>query len=150
MKKGQIEMIGLVIVVLLLVIGGLLYLKFGVLDKKEAKNEVTLESAYVVNTLTAIRNVNVCESSPVKMQQAINACINEENICGTEACEFIKSKMEEIMVSIGISKQYKYSLYLEKKSKIVDIKKQCEYGTKADIKTGDISSGYYTINLQIC
>lgn len=150
MKKGQIEMIGLVIVVLLIVIGGLLYIKFGVLDKKETKKEAVIETVYAVNTLNAIKNVRICGDEQIKMQEAMNSCINGQEICEKEACDLIKSEIGVIMDSIGLTNQYTYSFYLEKKSEIVYIQKQCNYGTKADFKVGDISSGYYTVNLQIC
>jgi len=150
MKNGQIEMIGLVMVVILIVISALLYLKFGILGKKEVKQETTIETSYVINTLTALTNIQICESNPIKFKDVVSACLNQQNICETEACNYLKTQTEIIMGSIGISNKYKYSLFIEKENNRIDIKKQCDFGTKADIKHGDQGVGYYTINLQIC
>ncbi len=150
MKKGQIEMIGLVIVVIILIIGGLLYLRFGVLGKKEVKKEAIVETAYLVNTLNSILNVKVC-SNTISIQDGLTKCFEEgQNLCGGEACDYLKDQIKDIITSVGLNDKYKYSFYIEMNNEAIYINQQCEYGSKADIKVANAEGETYTANLQIC
>ena len=69
LKKAQIEMIGLVIVVILITIGLLLYIKFGVFREESSANEdPTLEYIYSTNLMGAIFNIKICEDEPKKVE----------------------------------------------------------------------------------
>ena len=150
MKKGQIEMMGLVIVVVLLIIGGLLYVRFGVLGKKEVQKNTVVETAYIINTLNAVLNVKICNNE-IQLQDAVSKCFEKsENICGEEACGYIKKQIEPIMTSVLINTNYKYSFYFENDEDTFNINKECEYGSKADITIVGIDGGYYMANMQLC
>lgn len=150
MKKGQIEMIGLVIVVIILVIGGILYLRFGVLGKKEVKNDVTVETSYIVNTLNALLNVKVCSNS-ISMEETMMQCLNRgENICDKEPCQYLEEQTKLIVGSIGITNKYKYSISIEKNGATNEIVRQCETGSLADVKVSDASGEAFTVKMRLC
>ena len=81
MKKGQLEMIGLMIIVIILVLGGLFYLRFALTP--EEKKEDTSVQAY--NLMNAVLNVYICGNT--SLRSAIVSCDLGESICDND-CDF--------------------------------------------------------------
>ena len=98
MKKGQMEMIGLVIIVILLIIGALFYVRFGVLGQTNKKEESTVKVTQAYNLMNALININICQDKPLK--DALAQCKEEPTklFCtNQDACTFAKKQIQLIV-----------------------------------------------------
>ena len=150
LKKGQIEMMGLVIVVILLSIGLLLYVKLVVFREDTQKQDIAVQNAYINNLMGAIFNIKVCEANPVKVEEGIVNCFNEGQICGEEACRYIKKQIKAIVQDAGVKEYKKYSIWVTKGSNNRVILDECKTGilTHTTIVTPD--KDHYTAYLRVC
>jgi|SRR3989338_217466 len=149
MRKGQVEMIGLVIVVVLLVIGALLYVKFGVLDRKEPKTDTSVELSYASNLLNSILNVKVCDDK-TGVDEGLIMCFKGQNLCSQQACPYLKNEIKTIMASVGLKDEKHYSIWIENKGKTEYLFNNCKTGLVVDTKKTDTDRSAYKINLQLC
>ncbi len=149
MKSGQVEMIGLVIVVVLLVLGALFYAGLA-LGRNPVKKEATLEVAYINNLLNAMLNVKVCDET-WQFSDEIVACFNGEDLCGENSCEFLKSEIDKVMAAVGLKGLRTYYLWIESENeKKVILGEECKSGSKADIKISGRNDRVYEVNLKLC
>lgn len=104
-KRGQTEMIGLVIVVILIVIGALFYLKFVVLGGKEQQQHKadSLSSTQAYNLMNAVMNIKLCGN--ISVMEGIKLCKDEGNICEYTACSYMDDEVDKIVKSV-IYKDY--------------------------------------------
>ena len=150
LRKGQIEMIGLVIVVVLLAIGLLLYVKLVVFKEGAAKQDVSVENAYLTNLMGAVFNVKICSSDPIKVEEGIINCFNGMQICGEEACRYLKDQIKEIIGDINLKKYKNYSIWVTKGSENRTIMTECKTGllTYTTVVTPD--KEHYTAYFRVC
>jgi len=95
-KKAQMEIMGMMIIVIILVIAALFYVKFVVLQpKKEGASTLVQEQAY--NLMNAVLNVKVCDGN-VSVRDAIKACKEGEDLCGDNACIYIGDEIKTIVL----------------------------------------------------
>ena len=95
--KGQTEMIGLVIIVVLLVIAALFYVKFSVFGSEQKREESTVRVTQAYNLMNALINVQMCEK-PLK--EALAQCKEnpQETYCeNKDACTFVKEELPLIV-----------------------------------------------------
>lgn len=132
MKKGQMEMIGLVIIVILLIIGALFYLRFAVFDHQEQRSESTIRVTQAYNLMNALINVDMC-GKPLK--EALAQCKEQpqEPYCeGKDACGFLQEKIPSIVdpilhETIGVG----YSFEAKKGEEAYLTFGTCEIGTNS-------------------
>ncbi len=148
MKKGQTEMIGLVIVVVILVIGALFYVK-NVLEQQAPKKDAVVEVSYAGNLLNSIVNVNVCDGK-YSFSDGLTACYNGLNFCEKEACNYMKLETKAIMGLVGYKDPKKYSFWVENNGNTKYINNDCKFGTKVDIKVAKENDEVYQVNLKLC
>ena len=132
MTKGQMEMIGLVIIVVLLVIGALFYVKFSVFGSNQKREESTVRVTQAYNLMNALLNIALCEK-PLK--EALIACKEQpsEQYCeGKDACAYVKEKVPTVVDPIlhqNIGAEY---LFEAKKGEEVFLTfGNCEIGTNS-------------------
>src|SRR3989344_8634101 len=132
-KKAQMEIMGMMIIVIILVIAALFYVKFVVLQpKKEGASTLVQEQAY--NLMNAVLNVKVCDGN-VSVRDAIKACKEGEDLCGDNACIYIGDEIKTI-VSMSMPKDYADYQFIAGKpvssgceQPFLDVKsKECKYG----------------------
>ena len=134
-KKAQMEIMGMMIIVIILVIAALFYVKFVVLQpKKEGASTLVQEQAY--NLMNAVLNVKVCWGN-VSVRDAIKACKEGGNLCGEDedACIYIGDEIKTI-VSMSMPKDYADYQFIAGKpvssgceQPFLDVKtKECKYG----------------------
>jgi flagellin-like protein len=146
MRKGQIEIIGLLIVVVLIVIGALFYVKFALLTPDDDFQKLHSDSIDSNNLINAILNVKVCENT-IKIKDGIVACANNEVICDQDACGLVEEGINTIFETIGDKKR---SFVVLEGEKVFLELGECEYGVasgKYPIR-GDYSS--YDVQLRVC
>ena len=148
MKRGQVEMIGLVVVVMLIVIAALFYVKYGILDKKP-KSDIVLEQSFTSNLLNSLLNVGVCDEK-IKMDEAIISCFNEQNWCASKNCDDLKNEIKDIINLVGLKKFKNYSVWVEDKGEEKYFVTGCNSGIKAYTTVKGQNKRTYDVNLQLC
>ena len=149
MRKGQTEMIGLVIVMVLLVVGALFYVRFGILGKKNVKEDISLDVNYASNLLNSMLNVKICDRK-TGLDEGMITCFNGGKICEQEACDYLKSEIQAIIDSVGLEKYKDYSVWVESKGRNEFISNNCRTGVKVDSKVVGENKIAYQVNLQLC
>ena len=149
-KKGQVEMIGLVLFVIILVIGLLFYVKFGVLKDNGPKEDTALKQAYATNLMGAVLNVKVCESAPVKIDEGIVACFNGEQLCEQEACSYVKSQINQITADLKLKNYGNYSIWITKGDENRTISSECRTGILTHTTLVAANREHYTTYFRLC
>ena len=146
--KGQTEMIGLVIVVVILLVGALFYVGFCMGNKIPQKN-VALEVSYVSNLLYSIVNVQVCDGKS-SFDESLIACYKQQDFCDKEACGYVTGELKKIMDSVEYKEPKKYSIWIESDGNIKSLVNNCKSGTKTDIRLSRDNDQVYEVSLQLC
>jgi hypothetical protein len=98
MKKGQMEILGFMVIVLLLFFGLLLYVRFS--DKSGSDFITEAENVLEVsNLLSSIRMYTVCDDT--QLGDVIKMCIDGGFVCGETACDIIKREVPQIVSLYG-------------------------------------------------
>lgn len=98
MKTAQIEMIGLVLLVTLLLIGGLFYLRFIVLQPEPLATDSTLRTTQVTNLLTALLPLTLCDDKTVRNALAQCATYPDTPFCADRTgCDAIHTSLPPIL-----------------------------------------------------
>ena len=155
-KKAQIEMIGLVIVVILLVIGLLFYFKFGILRDNKQTEDPTIKTAYVTNLMGSILNIKVCDDS-YKIEDVLVRCMDDNLVntnlefCdGLGSCDYAKREMGQIIADISLKDYKKYSISIQKGVNSVNLTQECRTGIASHTTIVTQDRQYYTVNFRVC
>ena len=150
-KKGQIEIMGLMVVVILIIVGGLFYIKYGVLGGKKEATDSSIEQAYSIGLLNALLNVKVCEEAQIRVGDGLVKCYEGgQEICSQEACEYLKGQMKDIIGSVGLKNYKSYSFWIEKSGEPKNLFEDCKTGVKTDEVIIADNNEEYTVNFRIC
>jgi hypothetical protein len=98
MKKGQIEIVGLMIIVLLLFFGLIFYFQFSSKDSTDFIKQAE-ENLEVSNMLSTIRQYTVCENT--QMSDVIKECTEKGFICDEAACEIVGREIPQLLSIYG-------------------------------------------------
>ena len=151
-KKAQTEVIGLVVVMIIIVIGGLFYIGFGL--KSPPKKQSTIEISYASNLLNALLNVKICDNTK-QISEAIVDCFNTKDVCGKDACEYVSTEIRDIMERLGVKEFKNYYIYAQIGSQRQDFNKNKDCnadsaGRQVDRDVIGQNNEDYKINLKIC
>jgi len=97
MRKGQGEVVGLVIIVILILVIGIFAMRFYV-SSRSGNDRDKFYSMKANNLVNAVRLVSVC--GDFSMEDAIIACCGGEEFCGRnskENCDFVVGEIEKIL-----------------------------------------------------
>ena len=97
-SRAQIEMIGLVILVVILLFGALFYVRFQVLQPVQSHQDSTLVTTQAYNLLGALLSLPLCEKKTVK--QAFIQCseTSTASFCGDlTSCQALKTQLPQIL-----------------------------------------------------
>ena len=142
-KNGQSEMVGLVIIVLILIVVGLLFLRFS-LESKDKYSDKSMLSVKANNLINAIRLASVCNRH---MYDAIIACCNGLEFCSRDACQLASEEISKI-----INKSLEEYVYFEAENKgnlCFSINSECQ-GISSTSNFVRNNEGEAQINLKIC
>lgn len=115
MKKAQIEVIGLAVIVIFLIVAGLFFVKLYLL-KPEAESK-GVESTMANNLLNALLKTTICEDQNVF--DGIKSCYEKSIICNKDACGFTQNKIEEIL-NLTLIPPWEYKLEIKANNKIIE------------------------------
>ncbi|MFA4887499.1 MAG: hypothetical protein WC595_04760 [Candidatus Nanoarchaeia archaeon] len=90
MKKAQVEMIGIALLVVVILIGVVFYLRFSLEDASTAPaSNVRVTQAY--HLVNALVHLPLCEEQT--FTEALVACANSGTFCNQEACSYLKREL---------------------------------------------------------
>ena len=149
MKKGQIEMMGLVVAVIIIVIGLLFYLKYGVLNADKDKSaDINLDNAYVSNLMQAMFKVEICENT--KFENVVEACFNNANICSTDSCSLLNTETSKIFGLFNDRRLKNYSFWIESSGDSKNLTNNCKTGVLYSTMVKSADNKVYRANLRTC
>ena len=108
MKKGQTEIIGFMIIILLLFFGLIFYFKFAGSDSTDLLGEAE-QNLEVSNLLNSIKKYTVCSGET--LGDAIKSCASSGQSCGEDACTLVKREVAVIVELDGIGED-EYMFYI--------------------------------------
>ena len=146
MKKGQLEMIGLVVVIVLLIIGGMFYVTFSVKssDKNEEQNK-HIQSITANNLVGAIVKIKVCNNFSIA--EGVSLCDKNEQLCNENACEFLKKEINFIVYNVT-DENYLFSV--KKGENDLFNVGNCLYGISSVPYRLDVYSVSYDVVIKLC
>jgi hypothetical protein len=97
-KKGQMEIIGFMIIILLLFFSLLIYFQLSSKDDTDLLTEAE-ENLEVSNMLATIKLYTVCEDDT--LGDAIKECINGGFACGEDACVLVEREVAALVEAWG-------------------------------------------------
>lgn len=139
MKRGQMEMVGLLVIVLLLLVLGVIFLKFMVVPKSTtlADSRSSLESTRLLQSLvlTTIQGKS--------FQEHAAACADD-----SATCPVLRQEIETIF-NLILREGQKYSLYLLYQDQTVLQIEQCTVGVISSYPFTAFG-GFYEVQLRLC
>lgn len=95
MKRAQIEIVGLVIIVVIFVFSAIIFLRIYLASNPSTSLDENLLLTQKANNLAnSIKGVDTCNSN---MAQAIVSCCGAEPFCGRDACSFVSGEIAKIV-----------------------------------------------------
>lgn len=145
MKKAQMEIIGLVVIVTIVVVAVILFVRFSLLDQ-QPHTSTSIESVEANNLLNALLKTTICE---ISVQDAIQECNQKIPLCNQEPCSYTSDKIKEILgASIDEKTDYSFEALADNDPLIkVD---NCRTGISAAPFSIPSRGVVYTINLKLC
>jgi hypothetical protein len=146
-RRGQVEIIGLMIVVILIIVGGLIYVKFLMVnDANEGGLERHEDSIRANNLMGAIANIRVCndEYSIGEMY----ALIGGGEVCDAKSAENYLS--EEIPLIIEATGVKNYRFWVLEGTLVIFDTKGCEYGAKSGSYVLIVDGRQFQTHLRFC
>jgi hypothetical protein len=146
-RKGQVEMIGLVIVVVLIAIGGLFYVKFAMIsDENKVDFRSNEHSIRANNLMGALANLELCEGE-ISLREMF-AMIGPTVVCdGKTAQEYLDQEIPLIFEATGLE-NYRYWV-VESGSTIFEAG-DCEYGIESAKYAFSYNGRTFESHLRFC
>lgn len=144
MRKGQVEIMGLMIVVVLIIIGGVFYLKYCTTQPVNTQAEANIRQIQTINAVKALMNLKVCE---VDMKQAIYLCANDMQLCNEDACLYLNKFITEVYDKI-LEDDYLFVIN-KGESELLSIG-ACEFGVSSGPYLIEEQRSKFEITLKVC
>ncbi len=151
MRNGQIEMVGLVFLVVLLVLGGLFYLKFVVLQPP-APGVVVESESQARNFLYGMIHVPLCQNQTTL--EVIHLCSTQgETACGN-ACQTLQQELPHLFTPVFTTVFHTNYTFTAQENlqqpAFFTLGKKCSLGgTKVSI-TPQYEDSSYRLALELC
>ena len=148
MKKAQVEMIGIVLLVVVILIGGIFYLRFSLEDASTApSSNVRVTQAY--HLVNALANLPLCEQRSFK--EALIACANSQTFCNQDGCSYLKRELPLLIDPIlheRIGTGYSFEATTNEKSFISFGK--CKTGVNSPPFVLNDNGRHYEVSFKLC
>jgi hypothetical protein len=111
MRRAQIEMIGLVFIVVLLVIGAVLYVRFSTADTSGTRAAQDMQGA--TSFLVAVKETTI-PSCGASIERVAAACIERRSLCpGSDPCSRLQDSLDALAhIALG-ERGVHYNLSIE-------------------------------------
>lgn len=145
-KRSQIEIMGLLIIVILLILIGVIFVRFSLSEKPNTMAEIRT-NIKITNLLTAITHTTLC--GRYSFSDAIIYCYttNNDDLCGQPSCTFIRTEIPKMIGLAVPNAEYQFIAAADTRN-FINIG-TCKQGKVADYKvhSGDI---LFTMKLRLC
>lgn len=156
--KGQMEIMGLVVIVLLVTIGMFFVIRFVVFGEDDDMLKGYTQTQSAANFLSTLRKTTTdCDN--LNIEQLVQTCVKDrQKICpgGKYVCDYTEDRvrylLENTLVAWG-NKSFYFRSYLSSNEVMIDIENRgCSEGDPGDLKQEFIptSVGIVTTELKIC
>jgi len=151
MAKAQIEIIGLMLILILLSLGMLFAIKYVFLSPaKEIKAEYT-EKNIAENMLYAVLETDVeCNNNYISIKDLLIDCKESVGVSlncnGYSSCNFAKENINQIFKKTLEKWGNKYYFQAD----TIKINELCVSGKKTGIQSFNLATGIFEISLEIC
>ncbi len=130
MRKGQMEIIGLAIVIVIILIGIVIAVRFLDFKKSDSTRAGFVSAELASNTINTFLETTAIECSKAKMSELIQDCAQgTERICsdGKGACEFVRSAADEIFTKTfkKWKTKYKFLVYVNPDLPFINLESEC-------------------------
>ncbi|MBW2963693.1 hypothetical protein KY306_02880 [Candidatus Woesearchaeota archaeon] len=162
-RKGQLEIMGLVVVVVLISLGMLFLLKFVVFKPVGEERATFTRSQLSTNTLNAllVTTTDCRNDADLKISDLIQKCVETGEECNNynnmDSCDFLEEKIGEILndTLVAWKKDYLFRVYLAEQPSYSSAKVQhkgCpgEKDTALFFLPRIIGQGQIFIRLEVC
>jgi len=153
MKKGQTEIIGLMVIVILFIFVGLIYIMFaGKEDTGSLTRDVT-QSVKVQNMLDSYTQFTPCytELPYPQMREVIMDCYTSgEKTCGEDCETLITETLDDMIKAYSSSQEYQFIIRDPKKEEFIIVGEECPGEAKAATALIVVGGQSLTLNLIFC
>ncbi len=154
MKKGQQEIMGLAIAVVLIIIGVLAIAKLNSFEKASYKEDYkrSKTASSMLNTLLATTSR---DCNGISMMQILQDCAgnpNSRGLCNADnSCAYFEQQAKEIFKNTLESWQvnYEFSIFYDEENPIIELGRQC-INKKSELFPVPTESGVLFAKLDIC
>ena len=155
MKKAQMEILGLAIVVILILIGAVFVIRFLALKKPTEYRKGFVSSELASNMLNTFLKTVSGDCSQLTMTELLQDCAQGKNIiCANQqdSCAYAKSAAETIFRSTldQWKMRYEFLAYVNANSPLIKIGDLCHAEKKSKLFPIPISSATMYTKLDIC
>ena len=155
--RGQMEIIGLAIVIIIILIGMAIAVRFMVFKKPENTRAGFVSAELASNTINTFLETTAIDCSKSKMKELIQDCAEgTERICGNgqAACAFVRSAADEIFTNTFRKWKTKYKLlvYADPNLPFVDLESGCTANQErvSDTFFIPVTAATVSVKLDIC
>ena len=157
MKKGQMEIIGLAIVIIIILIGMAIAVRFMVFKKPENTRAGFVSAELASNTINTFLETTAADCLKSKMKDLIQDCADgTERICGNGqgACDFVRSAADEIFTKTfrKWKTNYKFLVYTDPNLPFVNLESGCTASQEKVSETFfvPVTAATVSVRLDIC
>ena len=148
-KKAQIEMVGLLIVVILILVGVLFYIRLSLMGGEDNSEQSIKESIVASNLVLAMLKVEVC--SDVKTADVIYSCDQGLDICGGNACSLLEGEVGTIIDAIGWEGWYLFVANRQGEADpVLEVGLECTSGIASEEYSFSSGGLNYGVKLWLC
>ena len=150
-RKGQTEIMGLIVIVVLFMVILMVYVSFSLKPKEEKTLKQQIQADYMLDAI--LKYTPECGDVVKSMRDIIKECDFESNqeVCGRPCMDLLKEESKNIVELNKETKKYGYDLYIKKTKN--NAEKRIEISKcSSDVKMADNQPifGGASVNLAIC
>ena len=153
-KKGQQEIMGLAIVIILIILGILAIARLGPSQEFSYKKDYE-HSKLASSMLDTLLRTTGMDCNGVSMAQILRDCVDNPNSLGVcnaqDSCAYFEQQSKEIFKNTLESWQinYEFSVFYDKESPIINLGKRC-INKQSESFPVPTDSGLLLVKLDIC
>ncbi|MFH1456342.1 MAG: hypothetical protein ABIF40_05335 [archaeon] len=150
-KRAQMEIFGFLVIVILLVVVGVIYLKFAMTPSEDVLSEART-NIEVSNFLSSIMAYTPCPGN--SLEDAVKNCENNGQTCGQDACNLLENELLSALNAYNSAvwggKYDGYTLNIELSEPISIMQGDCFNTVLADSYKISTSGGLIQVYMQLC
>lgn len=155
MKKGQMEILGLAIVVVLILIATIFVVRFLVLKTPAEYRKGFISSELASNMLNTFLKTAAKDCSQLTMTELLQDCAHGKGIIcdnGEESCKFVESTAKNIFESTLYkwSMNYEFLAYVDVNAPLIKMGKPCKAEKRSKLFPIPVSTATMYTKLDIC